>query len=75
VSWYLPGRPRLELADGQACEQAFVIAPPGRGRRVVERAEEARSVDDVIVARIPCEDDLPERVDAARGFLFVAVPG
>jgi hypothetical protein len=41
----------------------------------VERAEDARTVDDVIVARIPCEDDLQERVDAARGFLFVAVSG
>jgi hypothetical protein len=75
VSWYLPGRPRLELADGQACEQAFVIAPAGRGRHIVERAEDASTVDEVIVARIPCGDDLQERVDAARGFLFVAVPG
>jgi hypothetical protein len=75
VSWYLPGRPRLELADGQACEQAFVIAPAGRGRHIVERAEDASTVDEVIVARIPCGDDLQERVDAAHGFLFVAVPG
>jgi hypothetical protein len=72
VSWYLPGRPRLELAAGQACDRAFVVAPPGHGRRLVERAEEARTVEDVIVARIPCGDDLQERVNAERGFLFVA---
>jgi hypothetical protein len=73
VSWYLPGRPRLELADGQPCEQAFVIAPPGRGGLVVEQAEDALTVDDVVVARIPCRDDLQERVNAAGGYLFVPV--
>ena len=71
VSWYLPGRPRLELADGQACEQAFAIAPAGRGRAVVELAEDARTVDGVAVARIPCDDDLQERANAGHGFLFV----
>lgn len=71
VSWYLPGRPRLELADGQACEQAFAIAPAGRGRAVVELAEDARTVDGVVVARIPCDDDLQERANAGHGFLFV----
>jgi hypothetical protein len=71
VSWYLPGRPRLERAEGQACERAFVVAPPGRGALLVARAEEARSVEDVTVARIPCTSDLPARVGAERGFLFV----
>ena len=72
VSWYLPGRPRFELASGQACKQAFVVAPPGRSALLVERAEDARTVDDVTVARLPCEDDLPSLVLSERGFLFVA---
>jgi 4-amino-4-deoxy-L-arabinose transferase-like glycosyltransferase len=71
VSWYLPGRPRLELVDGQPCERAFVVAPPGRARSLLAGAEETRTVDDVAVARIPCADDLGRRVDAERGFLFV----
>ena len=74
VSWYLPGRPRLELADGQACERAFAVAPPGRAASMVERAEDVRAVEDVTVARIPCEDDLPASVRSERGFLFVARP-
>ncbi|HWM13897.1 MAG TPA: hypothetical protein VNO56_05405, partial [Gaiellaceae bacterium] len=74
VSWYLPGRPRLELADGQACERAFAVAPPGRGAVLVERAEDTRTVDDVTVARIPCGRDLPELVRSERGYLFVASP-
>ena len=72
VSWYLPGRPRLELAARQECEQAFVVAPRGRGTGLVERADDARTVDDVTVARIPCSTDLPGRVRADGGFLFVA---
>lgn len=72
VSWYLPGRPRLELADGQACERAFVVAPESRGGGVLAGAEDERTVDDVVVARIPCAADLQERVSAERGFLFVA---
>jgi hypothetical protein len=71
VSWYLPGRPRLELVDGQACERAFVVAPPGRGADLAEPAEDARTVDGVTVARIACSPDLPARVWADRGFLFV----
>jgi hypothetical protein len=74
VSWYLPGRPRFELASGQACDQAFVVAPPGRGALLVERAEDARTVDDVTVARLPCGNDLPSLVLSERGFLFVASP-
>jgi hypothetical protein len=70
VSWYLPGRPRLELADGRACERAFVIAPPGRGVALVERADETRAVDDVTVARARCSPELPALVRADRGFLF-----
>jgi len=71
VSWYLPGRPRLELADGQACERAFVVAPPGRGAGLVEHAEDSRTVDDVTVARVSCSPDLPARVRSEHGFLFV----
>jgi MFS family permease len=71
VSWYLPGRPRLELANGQTCEWAFVVAPSGRGADLVERAEEGRTVDDITVARLPCSADLPDLVSAERGFLFV----
>jgi hypothetical protein len=74
VSWYLPGRPRLELADGQACERAFAVAPPGRGALLVEQAEDTRRVDDVTVARIPCGPDLPALVSSERGYLFVASP-
>jgi hypothetical protein len=71
VSWYLPGRPRLELASGQPCVRAFAVAPEDRGRRVLERAEDTRTVDDVVVARVPC-DGLQERVGGEHGFLFVA---
>ena len=75
VSWYLPGRPRLVLYDSEPhpCERAFAVAPPGRGARVVERAEEARTVDGLTVARVPCAEDLRRRVGRSAGFLFVPV--
>ena len=73
VTWYLPGRPTFVLYDGapQPCERAFAVAPPGRGLRVVERAEEVRKVDGLTVARVPCADDLRRRVGRSAGFLFV----
>lgn len=73
VTWYLPGRPTFVLYDRapQPCERAFAVAPPGRGLRVVERAEEVRKVDGLTVARVPCADDLRRRVGRSAGFLFV----
>jgi mannosyltransferase len=71
VSWYLPGHPTLVPWSGEPCAQAFAVVRSGAGDSLVEGAEATRTPDDLVVARIPCSDDLAERAGALGAFLFV----
>ena len=73
VAWYLPGHPFLRLPREEAvsCEDAFVLAPPGRAEGVLGSTGDPPAVDGVRVARVPCDPGLPERIEADGGYWFV----
>lgn len=73
VAWYLPGHPFLRLPQqgAETCEDAFVLAPPGRAEVVLASGNDPRAVDGVRVARVPCDAGLPNRVRAEGGVWFV----
>lgn len=72
VSWYLPGHPRLVVASDEPCRQAFAIARPAQDAGLLEEARDSVTVEEITVARIPCADDLAERIEADDGFVFVS---
>ncbi|MGH3093225.1 MAG: hypothetical protein ACRDOG_12990, partial [Gaiellaceae bacterium] len=73
VAWYLPGHPFLRLPrdEDAGCDDAFVLAPPGRAEGVLDPGDEGRTVDGVRVVRTPCEPGLAERVEEDGGYWFV----
>jgi hypothetical protein len=73
VAWYLPGHPflRLPREEDAGCDEAFVLAPPGRAEAVLESGDEGRTVDGVRVVRTPCEPGLAEQVEEDGGYWFV----
>jgi hypothetical protein len=73
VAWYLPGHPFLRLPREEAagCDDAFVLAPPGRAESVLGPGDEGLTVDGVRIVRTRCEPGLAERVEEDGGYWFV----